>query len=406
MAQVVAAVLGIVITVVSIVVQLAATRYTSRIADMFFRDRTNLGVMGFFVVACIDAVWVDLRVAHRLRAAGDHRLHDDAGHRSLLILVPYFAYVFDFLDPERVVGRIQQQAVAAALDAARRSAGDARAAPAARARRRRAALRHRGERRSQKDKVIASGAVDAMRRLRSTTCAEKKAVHAEWFAIGDALRANPDFVSLADESLEDLARKRIWLEWKVLRQYQRSSTRRSARCRRSPTSSPSTPATSARRRSPAGDGEVLALAVKFINTYLRATLNGADVRTAYNVLNQYRQLAETLLAARARTARVGEIAATSSTTRRSRTRWISASSPRRRPTISARCARSPFARCTPPAHDRDARASSSRSTRRPRRQAQEHDAARRAQGAGQAGLVLPRRRGAEGVRYARRSSTT
>src|SRR6516225_2720609 len=55
MAQVVAAVLGIVITVVSIVVQLAATRYTPRIADMFFRDRTNQGVMAFFVVACINA---------------------------------------------------------------------------------------------------------------------------------------------------------------------------------------------------------------------------------------------------------------------------------------------------------------------------------------------------------------
>ena len=64
MAQVVAAILGIVITVVSIVVQLAATRYTSRIADLFFRDRTNLAVLGFFVVACIDAVWCSIAVAH------------------------------------------------------------------------------------------------------------------------------------------------------------------------------------------------------------------------------------------------------------------------------------------------------------------------------------------------------
>src|SRR3954464_1058108 len=63
LAQVIAAVLAIAITVVSIVVQLAATRYTSRIADMFFRDRTNLAVMGFFVVACIDAVWLSLAVS-------------------------------------------------------------------------------------------------------------------------------------------------------------------------------------------------------------------------------------------------------------------------------------------------------------------------------------------------------
>ena len=62
LSQVIAAVLGIAITVVSIVVQLAATRYTSRVADLFFRDRINLGVMGFFVVACVEALWVSFTV--------------------------------------------------------------------------------------------------------------------------------------------------------------------------------------------------------------------------------------------------------------------------------------------------------------------------------------------------------
>jgi hypothetical protein len=38
-----------------------------------------------------------------------------------------------------------------------------------------------------------------------------------------------------------------------------------------------------------------ALALKFFNTYLRATVNQRDVRTAYNVLNQYRLLAEAAL---------------------------------------------------------------------------------------------------------------
>src|SRR4029450_2910970 len=48
----------------------------------------------------------------------------------------------------------------------------------------------------------------------------------------------------------------------------------------------------------ASDREVLTLTVKFMNTYLRAALNARDVRTAYNVLNQYRQLAESLLVTR------------------------------------------------------------------------------------------------------------
>ena len=66
LAQVIAAILGIAITVVSIIVQLAATRYTPRVAEMFFRDRTNVGVMTFFVVSCIDALWVSISVTQDL----------------------------------------------------------------------------------------------------------------------------------------------------------------------------------------------------------------------------------------------------------------------------------------------------------------------------------------------------
>ena len=42
---------------------------------------------------------------------------------SLLLLVPYFAYVFDFLDPEKVIARIGEQTLERG-DRARR-AGDA-----------------------------------------------------------------------------------------------------------------------------------------------------------------------------------------------------------------------------------------------------------------------------------------
>jgi len=69
LAQIIVAVLGIAITVVSIVVQLAATRYTPRIADMFFRDKTNLAIIGFFVVACLNAVLGHALGLQQLRTA-------------------------------------------------------------------------------------------------------------------------------------------------------------------------------------------------------------------------------------------------------------------------------------------------------------------------------------------------
>src|SRR4051794_38988289 len=109
LSQVIAAVLGIAITVVSIVVQLASTRYTSRVADLFFRDRINLGVMGFFVIACVEALWVSFTVHKDYVPQLTVSATVAMASGSLLVLVPYFAYVFDFLDPEKVIARIGVQ---------------------------------------------------------------------------------------------------------------------------------------------------------------------------------------------------------------------------------------------------------------------------------------------------------
>jgi hypothetical protein len=43
------------------------------------------------------------------------------------------------------------------------------------------------------------------------------------------------------------------------------------------------------------DESLIGLVFRFMNSYLRATLNARDVRTAYNVLNQYRLLVEAML---------------------------------------------------------------------------------------------------------------
>ncbi|HEY0467784.1 MAG TPA: DUF2254 family protein, partial [Polyangiaceae bacterium] len=63
LAGMIAAVFGIVITVVSIIVQLSADRYTG-VARMFLRDRVNLLVMGYYLIACVCGVWLSVSI-HR-----------------------------------------------------------------------------------------------------------------------------------------------------------------------------------------------------------------------------------------------------------------------------------------------------------------------------------------------------
>jgi hypothetical protein len=298
LSQVIAAVLGIAITVVSIVVQLAATRYTSRVADLFFRDKINLGVMGFFVIACVESVWVSFVVRGDYVPQATITATVLMSSGSLLILVPYFAYVFDFLDPEKVIARIGVQTLerATARDA-KKTAGTftERQAQAV------SGLAHLADiavnALGQKDKVIASDASAALRRLLVDYQDRKAALEPEWFLIGAPLRADPDFVALASDSLEDLGRNHTWLEWKGLRQIREvfgaalTSMPEMAHVVAIDTRYVGEAALASSNR------EVFSLTVKFMNTYLRAALNARDVRTAYNVLNQYRQLAEALLAA-------------------------------------------------------------------------------------------------------------
>jgi len=300
LSQVIAAVLGIAITVVSIVVQLAATRYTSRVADMFFRDRINLGVMGFFVVACLEALWVSLTVRKDFVPQATITATVIMASGSLLGLVPYFAYVFDFLDPEKVIARIGAETLERATSPKKTRSGAETAADrqshalGGLANLADIAVNALG----QKDKVIATDASAALRRLLVGYQQRKGALDADWFAIGAALRADPDFVALAADSLDDLASRRTWLEWKGLRQLREvfgaalTTMPEMAHVVAIDTRYVGEAALAA------SDREVLMLTVKFMNTYLRAALNARDVRTAYNVLNQYRQLAESLLVTR------------------------------------------------------------------------------------------------------------
>jgi hypothetical protein len=302
LAQVIAAVLGIAITVVSIVVQLAANRYTSRVTDMFFRDKTNLFVMGFFVVACIEALWVSFGVGKEFVPRGTITAALVMATASLLLLVPYFAYVFDFLDPEKVIARLGTQTLDSAAPRKRATLAHADAT-AIEARQMRAvsgleqlagiamnAL-------AQKEKTIATDATAALRTVLVDYLPEKQGLPKAWFGLGRALRAHPDFVAMASESLDELERDRAWVEWMGLRQIREvfgealKTLPEMTHVVAIDTRYVGEAAIDAR------DREVLALTVKFMNTYLRASLNARDVRTCYNVLHQYRQLAEAMLRA-------------------------------------------------------------------------------------------------------------
>ncbi|MEX1364958.1 MAG: DUF2254 family protein, partial [Nannocystaceae bacterium] len=293
--EVMAAVLGLALTVSSIIVQLAATRFTPHITSLFFRDRTNLLVLGFFVTCNVYVLWVNFSLGDAYLPRWGVLFSMLLMTASLLLLFPYFAYVFDFLDPEKIVGRIMDDGLAAATPIR------GRAASAIEARQARSvdAVEHLANvglnALQQKDKGIASDAVDALCEFGIRYGETKAAMRQDWHRIPRWNRQSPDFVSLSDEAIEDLRRRTTWLEWKLMRQFQMLFGEGLGQIK----DTCYLIAIDTRRLGEAaahrGDLHALDLAIKFFNTYLRATINASDIRTAYNILHQYRQLAERVL---------------------------------------------------------------------------------------------------------------
>jgi len=143
-----------------------------------------------------------------------------------------------------------------------------------------------------KDKGVSMASLDAMQAM----VLEYQIVRAElpesWFRVEGELAHNPDFVSMSPDVLGAVTRRRIWFEMKVLRQYQTLYNEALNRTR----DINYVVAINTRHIAEAAlnskHEELLELSLKFFNTYMRATVNAKDVRTAYNVLNQYRLLAE------------------------------------------------------------------------------------------------------------------
>jgi hypothetical protein len=295
LAGMMAAVLGIVITVVSIIVQLSAERYAG-VARMFLRDRVNLGIMGFYVIACVCGIWLSVAIHRDFVPRATLLAMVLATSGGLVMMAPYFGYVFWFVEPGNIIARIRREAEV--VVATRAATTDVQVSAQAQA----LTLSAMEELTditsnsiSGKDKIIASGAVDALKDFALAYLGKKPTLAPVWFTIGSFIRENPDFVAMDPESLADLEQRRTWVEWKVMRQYLGIYNEALSGMRDINYLIAIDTRYVGEAAALAHDEELVALVFRFMNSYLRSTLNARDVRTAYNVLNQYRLLLEAMI---------------------------------------------------------------------------------------------------------------
>ncbi|MBL8545316.1 MAG: DUF2254 domain-containing protein [Hyphomonadaceae bacterium] len=289
-----AAVFGIVITVCSIIVQLTADRYTG-VAGLFLRDRTNTIVAAYYVITCVLSLWLSASLQPDYLAPITVVLALSLTTGGIVLMVPYFAYVFWFLEPQNLISRIRGEAVAIAGDSATHTNERSAEAQAQIIDALEELTDITSNSISGKDKIIASAAVDALRDLAIEYLRVKPHAHDSWFNVGPQIQLNPDFVAMDPESLRDLEARRTWVEWKVLRQYLSIYNEALGPMRDINYLIAIDTRYIAEAAAKAGDEQLVQLVFRFLNSYVRATLNARDVRTTYNVMNQYRKLGEFML---------------------------------------------------------------------------------------------------------------
>ncbi len=127
---------------------------------------------------------------------------------GFVMMAPYFGYVFWFLEPMNIITRIRSEAVRTTVrglrDERHRLHRWLRRAPSARWRSSPTSPRNSI---SGKDKIIASGAVDALKDFTLEYLKKKPTAAEPWFRIGAGIRENPDFVAMDPESLGDLEQR-------------------------------------------------------------------------------------------------------------------------------------------------------------------------------------------------------
>ncbi|HUG98154.1 MAG TPA: hypothetical protein VMQ83_03165 [Gammaproteobacteria bacterium] len=293
------AVFGIVLTVVAIIVQLSSDRYTG-VALMFLRDGINIAVMSFYVIAGLCSIWLSVSLQPEFVPRFVLVSVLLAASLALALMLPYFAYVFWFLEPGNIVNRIRYHATRLA------SRGSGLASPEKVPDYQVQVLRLVEEITdiannsiSGKDKIITSRAVDALRDFLLAYIASKPTQDHAWFRIDQGIREDPDFVAMDRELMQELDLRWLWVEWKTLRQYlgiynEALSSMQDINYLIAIDTRYIGEAAAADQRHE--HREIVSMVFRFMNSYLRAAINQGSVRTAYNVLHQYRLLIESMLA--------------------------------------------------------------------------------------------------------------
>ncbi|KAH3763420.1 hypothetical protein Pelo_4754 [Pelomyxa schiedti] len=295
---------GLLVTIIGITLQFAADRTTKHVQALFFQDKFILSVLGFSLLGNAFVTWVYLELGdlHSPRIAVV--LSVIISNVQFVLLFPFLSYLFVFLEPEKVANNLMESGLNAAIQSINASGLNDKQ------------IIFNQVQTTLSIEYLMDAAISSIKKRQRNVSAEivdalcsfcmhylfyiKDNAPPNWFFIPTSMQQSPDFLILSSISIQELTDRKLWVEWKVLRQYQtlfnealRLFTETCYHVSINTRIIGETAAIKAQTR-------VVDLVIKFFNTYLRAGINATStnpnaVKVVYNCMFQYRHFAESLL---------------------------------------------------------------------------------------------------------------
>lgn len=293
--EVVTAVLGIQITAVAIIVQLSANKYSSKIMEMFIENKVNFIVIGLFVATAINTVLVTNTLTEDFIPYFSISITLLLIVISLLIVIPHFSYVFNFLRPQNFLDYVKEDTLETLDKLSRKKIAYSNK------------LKERINNNVnfigdiavnfvyQGERAITLISIKTLREILCLYMGIKKELPDEWFDPTGLESTDPDFSNYSPFVMKSIHEKRTLLERKVFRLFEMIFNNSRSTLRDVASGVLLNSKIVALTAIENNDDNSLRNVFQYFNSYLRIAINGKDPRSAFNTMEHYRMVAERLL---------------------------------------------------------------------------------------------------------------
>ena len=282
-------VLAMLIAFIGFAIPLTASMHTPKLIEIFLRDRINRWVLAFMAFGAAHVLWVDYLIGPQFAPTWALTLAVIFALAGWAIVVPYFFYVVRFIDPSRLVVRLREEASTIVRKVAERKLdpGDAQVQLSRRVSQLGTIIMKSLDR---NDRDVAAEGAWAIKVLIDFYAEHKARMPKEWFVVDRA-----DFVGLSDEALEMLTEDRTWFEMKCLLQVENGFLHAVPKVNDVTSPFSDVLRVIATRADGHHDTPALRLCIRFFNNFLREAIRARNLRSIYDVFQQYRRLGREVL---------------------------------------------------------------------------------------------------------------